>query len=135
VNVFVDTSALYALLVRNEEEHEAVSGAFLALMEQQQGLATTNYVLVETTALLQRRIGLAAVRDLAERIVPLVTVHSISEAVHRRAQEHMLRSDRRGLSLVDCTSFEVMEREGLVEALALDADFAEAGFRVLPSQG
>lgn len=135
MTVFVDTSALYALLVRNEAEHEGVSGAFLALLERQRGMATTNYVLVETTALLQRRIGLAAVRDLGERIAPLLTVHWISEAVHRRAQDRLIRSDRRGLSLVDCTSFEVMEREGLQEALALDADFADAGFRLLPGQG
>lgn len=38
----------------------------------------------------------------------------------------------RGLSLVDCTSFEVMRRTGTIRAFTLDADFARHGFEVLP---
>ncbi len=40
---------------------------------------------------------------------------------------------RRRLSLVDCTSFEVMRRHGIEEALALDDDFARQGFGLHPS--
>ena len=40
---------------------------------------------------------------------------------------------RRKLSLVDCTSFELMRRHGLSEALALDDDFARQGYRCLPA--
>jgi predicted nucleic acid-binding protein len=93
---------------------------------------TSNYVLLETAALLQRRIGLPAVRDLDERIAPLLTVRWITEPLHRRAMDRLIRADRRGVSLVDCTSFEVMEAEGIAEAFALDRDFAAAGFRLVP---
>lgn len=132
MSVFADTSALYALLVRTEVGHPEVATAFGALLESGRVLVTSNYVLVETTALLQRRIGLAAVRDLHERIVPVVSVRWVSEELHRRAVARLVRTDRRGLSLVDCASFEMMESQGITEALALDADFAHAGFRVLP---
>lgn len=35
-------------------------------------------------------------------------------------------------SFTDCTSFALMRRLGLEEAVALDADFRREGFRVLP---
>ena len=132
MTVFADTSALYALLVRTEEGHAEVAAAFSRLLQGRRPLVTSNYVLLETAALLQRRIGLPAVRDLDERIVPLLTVRWITEPLHRRAMDRLIRADRRGVSLVDCTSFEVMEAEAITEAFALDRDFAAAGFRLVP---
>ncbi len=132
MTVFADTSGLYALLVATEERHQEVARAFARLLERRQPVVTTNYILLETAALLQRRIGLPAVRDLDERLVPVCTVRWVTESQHRRAMDRMLRADRRSLSLVDCVSFEVMEAEGIGEAFALDDDFVEAGFQVLP---
>ena len=96
-------------------------------------LTTSNSVLVETAALLQHRFGLEAVRDFHERIVPLLRVLWIQEEQHRKAVERLLRSDRRRLSLVDCSSFPLMDVEGIREALALDADFVQQGYRVIPA--
>lgn len=135
MSVFVDTSALYALLVRTEEDHSRVSGAFRELLEGGRVLATTNYVLVESAALLQHRFGLPAVRDLDGRIVPLLRVHWIGEDFHRQAMERLSRTDRRALSLVDCVSFVVMDVEGIRDALALDADFEREGYRLIPAPG
>lgn len=89
-------------------------------------------MLVETVALLQHRIGLPAVRDLAEHIAPLLSVEWVSADLHHRGVERLFREDRRGLSLVDCVSLEFMRGQGLRDALALDPDFAEAGYRLLP---
>jgi len=132
VTVFADTSALYALIVRTEEGHAEVAAAFTRLLQGRRPLVTSNYVILETAALLQNRIGLPAVRDFDERLVPLLAVRWITESQHRRAVERLVRGDRRGISLVDCTSFEIMEGESIKEAFALDRDFAEAGFRLLP---
>lgn len=132
MSVFVDTSALYALLVRTEEGHSEISTAFASLLDLNRRLVTSNYVMVETAALLQRRFGLAAVHDLQSRIVPLLTIRWIGEVQHRRAMERLLRTDRRRLSLVDCSSFVIMDADGIAEALALDRDFEAAGYRVVP---
>ena len=105
------------------------------LLDGRRPLLTTSYVVVETVALLQRRIGLAAARDLAEHVLPLLSVEWVSEPLHRRGLDRLFRTDRRDLSFVDCVSFEFMRREGLREALALDEDFAAAGYRLLPSSG
>ena len=53
------------------------------------------------------------------------------EAVHR-AWRYFVRHEDKLYSLVDCTSFVVMEELGLREALAFDKHFAQAGFARTP---
>ena len=55
MTVFVDTSAFYAVLDRDDANHAAAEEAWRALLGEPATLLTTNYVLVETAALLQRR--------------------------------------------------------------------------------
>ena len=101
-------------------------------MADERPLFTSNYVLVETFALVQNRLGPEALRGLAGVIVPLLQPLWIDEELHEAALAALLVAGERRLSLVDCTSFELMRRHSLEEALALDADFARQGFRVLP---
>ena len=101
-------------------------------MDEERPLFTSNYVLVETFALVQNRLGLEALRGLAGAIVPLIQPLWIDEELHEAALAALLVADRRRLSMVDCTSFELMRRHGLEEALAVDANFARQGFRLLP---
>jgi predicted nucleic acid-binding protein len=133
MSAFVDTSALYALLVRTEERHDDVVRAFRKLLEERRPVWTTSYVLVETAALLQHRIGLGPVRDFIEHVVPVLSVEWVSETVHRKGTERLLREDRRRLSLVDCVSLEFMRSQGLRDVLALDPHFAQAGCHLLPA--
>lgn len=132
MSVFVDTSALYTLLVSTEEAHAEIVDTFRALAQSDRSLVTTNYILLETSALLQHRFGLDAVRDLEERVVPLLVVRWIDETTHRRSLQRLLRTDRRGVSLVDCSSFVVMDAEGIKDTIALDSNFAREGYRLLP---
>ena len=133
MSVFVDTSALYTLLVKTEDEHEQVAEIFRDLAESGRRLVTSNYVLLETTALLQNRFGLSAVRDLQKSVVPLIEVLWMTETQHHRALGRLFRTDRPSPSLVDCSSFHLMELEGIREALALDSDFSLEGFETLPA--
>ena len=134
MSVFVDTSALYALFDRDDRGHAGAAVAWTELLSGPRSLVTSNYVLLETTALLQRRLGLAAVHDLDDRVVPLLTVRWITEPMHHRAMTRLRRTDRREVSLVDCSSFALMEAETIRDAFALDEDFAAAGFRLLPAR-
>ena len=83
-------------------------------------------------AVTQRRMGMAAVRAVAGIFVPLMRVMFVTEETHAAAAAAFLTAHRRRLSFVDCTSFELMRRHGIPEALACDADFARQGFRLLP---
>lgn len=135
MSVFGDTSALYPLLVRNEAAHEAARSAFARLLETERPIWTTSFVIVETMALLQHRIGLSAARDFDDEIVPNLSVQWVDADLYHRGTERLWREDRRRLSLVDCTGFEFMRLRGLTTAFALDPHFEDAGFELLPRPG
>ena len=80
MSVLVDTSALYALLDRDDQDHEAALAALPALAEQE--LITHSYVLVESVALTQRRLGADAVRSLTQTLIPGLAIVWIDELSH-----------------------------------------------------
>ena len=132
MSLFVDTSALLAFLDADQPRHADVIDAWERAIAGDRHLFTSNYVLVESFALVQRRLGLDALRALADILVPLLRPLWIDEDLHAAAVAALFAASRRKLSLVDCTSFELMRRHGLTEALALDDDFARQGFGLLP---
>jgi uncharacterized protein len=131
--ILVDTSALYAVVDRDDENHPAATTVWRSLLETDEPLLVTNYVVVETTALVQHRLGMGAVRALCGDILPALDVHWITADDHRHAQNALLATDRRKLSLVDCSSFHVMRSRLLRSAFAFDPHFREQGFEVLPA--
>ena len=132
MSAFVDTSAFYAVLDADDLLHPAGRSAWLRLLEERGGLHTTSYVLVETRALLQRRIGLEGLRTFVADILPVMQVLWVDEGIHRSAQHALLVASRRHLSLVDCVSFEAMRRLGLFTVFSFDQHFSEQGFKLLP---
>jgi predicted nucleic acid-binding protein len=129
---FVDTSAFYAILDADDRHHPAAKIAWETLLRAGDTLVTTNYVLVETIALLQHRIGLEAVRVFQEDIVPLLRVEWIDGPAHGGGMTGVLAGRRRGVSLVDNVSFFTMRRLGIRDVFAFDPHFSEQGFRCRP---
>ncbi len=132
MTIFVDTSALLAVLDADDQEHASAREAWEAMVSREESLLCTNYILVETFALAQHRLGMEAVRTLQEDILPLVRVEWMDPQSHYSSVMAMLIAGRRGLSLVDCASFETMRRLGLSTAFAYDRHFDEQGFATVP---
>jgi predicted nucleic acid-binding protein len=132
MRTFIDTSAFYALLDRDDRNHQKGKKAWMEILRDLPTLVTSNYVLVESFALLQSRLGLEAVRGFQEDVVPIVQVEFVTPEMHRAGTAALLSSGRRGLSLVDCVSFEVMRDSGIKVAFAFDSHFKEQGFDVIP---
>jgi predicted nucleic acid-binding protein len=132
MTTFVDTSALIALLDRAEAKHADCARAWKRLLADDSVLVTTSYVVVETCAVAQRRLGMEAVRVLTTDFMPLVSIDWVDESLHAAGHAAMLTANQRDLSLVDCVSFEVMRRRHITRVLALDADFSRQGFSVVP---
>ena len=132
MKVFVDTSALYALMVREDAHHRATQACFEQLRFAEATLTSTNYILLECTSLIQRRHGFDAAKTFVAEAAALLDLVWIEKAEHERATALWSQSGRRALSLVDCVSFDVMRRRGLRHAVTFDAHFREAGFEVLP---
>jgi uncharacterized protein len=129
--IFVDTSALYAVLDRDEARHGEASQKWNQLLSSRAQLITHNYVLLEVAALAQHRLGLGAVQALEEALVPVLRIHWIAEQAHRIAMQMMLAAGRRKLSVVDCASFYLMRELGIREAFAFDRHFLEQGFSIV----
>ena len=132
MSVFVDTSAFFAVMDADDSAHGRASQAWAALVNGTEALVTSNYTLVETQALVQSRLGMAAVRLFFERVVPALDVLWVSEDTHHAAVGAVLVANRRRLSLVDCVSFVLMREHDIGVAFTLDAHFAEQGLDVLP---
>ena len=130
--IFVDTSALLAVLDADDEYHAPAKGLWEQLVLQDQSLAFTNYILVETFALAQHRLGMNAVRTLEDNIVPVVAVEWVDPQTHASGVSALLIAGRRDLSLVDCVSFETMRRLGMDTAFTFDRHFSEQGFTTIP---
>ena len=132
MTAFVDTSAFYAVLDRSDTNHIRAHVTWRRLIEEDFVLVTSNYVLLETAALLQGRLGIDAVRSFHADIVPLLQIEWVDEASHRAAAEVTLTAGRLKLSLVDCVSFQVMRQRAVDVAFCFDEHFREQGFQVLP---
>jgi predicted nucleic acid-binding protein len=126
--VFVDTSAILALINPKDEHHVRARKGFEALSSRKAGLVTSSYVLVETYALLARRMGIEAVQAFRSDLAPLCEVEWVDETIHEAALDHLIERGKRGLSLVDATSFVVMRTRQLDEVFCFEPHFEEEGF-------
>ena len=127
MTILVDTSALYALLDEDDANHDSAVRGWTRLLATE--LPTTHtYVVVETSALVQRRLGMAAVEQLHRGLLPVVRITTVDASTHGRAVERWRTERLRKLSLVDVTSFVVMRDQGLADAFAYDDDFPREGF-------
>lgn len=131
MTVFLDTSAILAVLDADDQRHSEAHLIWSRLLASGEELLSSNYVIVETISLVQRRLGLQAARAVETDIVPLLDLHWMSPAMHQAAVRRWWSASRRGLSLVDCSSFEVMLGRDVRQAFAFDSDFEQQGFALL----
>ncbi len=122
MTVFVDTSIWYAAADADDASHDQAR----ALLVRFDGrLLTSDHVLVETWHLAARRLGEQTAEVLVNAIreglskVELATLADLEVA----AQIHEAFPDQ-GFSIVDRTSWSVMQRLGVHEALAFDRDYS-----------
>lgn len=130
MSVFVDTSALYALVDADDDQHRRARATF-ERVGATEDLVTHAYVAVEALALAQRRLDARAVRALATELLPLLVTLSVDETTHDAAVAAMLAALPTRVSLVDFVSFQVMRERSITRAFTFDGDFAKAGFQTL----
>lgn len=129
MSAYLDTSAVLAVLDSDDAIHSRASSARLSLMSGTEEVLTSNYVVVETSALLQRRFGLPALRRFVDEMLPAVSIVFVDPCLHQRALSAVLAAGgMRAPSLVDCTGFEIIRERAVDRVFAFDARFQNRGY-------
>ena len=131
----VDTSFWVGLRFRRDPRHPDARAVWES---RPKPLMTTNLVVGETWTFLRRRAGhqaSIAFLDAVGRSKELAVIR-VDASLEEEAWRWLRRHDERAYSFVDATSFAVMRRHRVREALAFDGDFAAAGFvEIRPGPG
>ena len=130
--VFVDSSAILALLNPDDPQHAPARDAFQRLSSASATLVTTSYVLAELYALIYTRMGQEAVQRFRQAFTPLLDVVWVDRELHEAGLDLMTARGDRPLSLVDAVSFVTIRSRKLDGAFACDALFREDGIETVP---
>ena len=133
--IFVDTAGWGNLLDPSQSLHAEALTVYRKASRKRHTFVTTNYILIELVALLTSPLRISRPKIVAfvdsvkaSKRVELVHIdHTMDEKAWRLLRD---RQDK-DWSLVDCSSFVVMQNRGIFKALTSDHHFEQAGFRCL----
>jgi len=132
MSVFVDTSTFLAIANSEDNQHERAVSTWRGLIDDGELIITSNYVIVETTALLQSRHGIPAVARFTQDLLSVVLVHWVDASLHNTAASALVTAAGKGSpSLVDCVSFEIVRHLKIDSVFAYDRHFAGRGFKMV----
>ena len=129
-NVFADTAAFVALLIRRDEFHQSANKIMAELSEKDTKLFTTEMVLFELANALSSIEFRARAVILIDELRTLPNVEIVWSSVELFEKAWSLYSERpdKEWSLTDCASFVVMRERGINLAFTSDKHFEQAGF-------
>ena len=81
-SIFIDTSAFYALMDRSDQFHVKAASVWPSLLGEGISLQTGNYIVIETLALIQNRLGFDAANMWYRDVLAVVELIWTEEALH-----------------------------------------------------
>jgi predicted nucleic acid-binding protein len=122
-DLFVDTSAFFALANLADTHHAAAVAVFQSSVGRET-LKTSDHVVIETWFLLRARLGRwAAMRFWDVLGSGVGTLLGVTSQDLRRGRELAQTWPDQAFSIVDCTSFALIERLDIRRAFAFDRHF------------
>ena len=130
--LFVDTSGWAEIADQSLVFHAQADSYATQTVASRKHLLTTDWILAELTALLTRPLRLSKPRQIQllsdlRRDPTIDLIHLDQSLVDAAWQLWAARPDK-DWTLVDCSSFVVMQQRGLTDALTTDHHFEQAGF-------
>lgn len=131
--VFVDTSALYALVDTEDNNHQQAVDCLHLIAQFHFPIWVTNCTIVEChRCILQSlgsRTGLLFLENIYDAGVPIERALEIDE---QQARNYLQRFCDQNISYTDGISFAVMKRLGIGKAFTFDWHFRLLGFVTIP---
>lgn len=130
--LFVDTSGWGNLVDRSQPFHSLAATLYRLARQKNDGIITTNYIIAELVALLTSPLQLTRpqiitfVQSLKQS--PYIEILHIDAEIDYRAWQLLSSREDKNWSLVDCSSFVIMQQRTITEALTSDRHFEQAGF-------
>jgi len=125
--IYVDTSFFFPLLSAHDPDHARVREVFATLRGQRLNavLLTTNHVVAETITLARMKADHALAVGAGQYLYSekIARIHWTAPDEERAAFAYLKKHQDKEYSMVDCVSFVIMDKLGITEALAVDADF------------
>lgn len=128
--IFVDSVAWIALVNTRDSLHEKAKEVFDNLRRQSYQFVTTEFVLLEFANALSApdfRVKAAIFVEGLQKLADIKIIPASSELFRLGFELYKKRSDKEW-SLVDCTSFVVINEMKISEAFTEDRHFEQAGF-------
>jgi len=124
--IFVDTSAWYAIIDKNDRDH-AVAATKIQVLDRP--LVTSNYIFDEILTLLKAKLGFTVAVPFGQKLwdQEISALIRITEDDEERAWRIFRQYDDKGFSFTDCTSFALMERLDINTVFAFDDHFIQYG--------
>jgi predicted nucleic acid-binding protein len=131
--IFVDTSGLYAALIKNDQMHRKAEAFLSGAAQARTRFVTTDYVLDETATLLKARGHAHQATVLIEVIFSSTAcqVEWMDWERFERTLRFFNKHQDKAWSFTDCFSFLLMKERKISEALTKDEHYRQAGFRPL----
>lgn len=123
MSVLIDTGAFFAL-ANDSDRHAATARKYFRENLEPQEFVTTDAVLFESWTLIRNKLGWDASRRFLTGVktsaIKILFIESADLEIASRIMDDY--ADQQ-LSLVDASSFAVMERHGIAAAFTFDKDF------------
>ncbi len=125
--IFLDTSGVIALADNTDDFHDRAVQMFESAQKSGEDIVLHNYIVVESAALLQRKLGSdSSIRFLKE--ASQFNIHWVDSRLHAQAVTYIDQNRTSKMSFVDVMSFLVMRSNKITNFIGFDKHFTDAGF-------
>ncbi len=130
--IFADTSGWGHLIDSDQKYHELAANIYRGLRHKRCKIVTSNYIITELVALMisplrfQHSLTVEFVNSM--KISPYIEIIHIDAAMDEKAWNLFSKRRDKEWSLVDCSSFVIMQQLGITECFTSDHHFEQAGF-------
>jgi predicted nucleic acid-binding protein len=130
--LFADTSGWANLVDSTQPHHTLAANLYRTARQLGQKVITTNYIITDVVALLTSPLRTPRSKIIAFieslKASPHVEIFHVDPTLDKQAWELLKNRPDKEWSLVDCSSFVLMQQRGMIEALTTDHHFEQADF-------